>query len=102
EAVIVGIENTEDPDGRVRDLTPPGLSVSGSSLDEAGDRFLDFVEQELLPALDARFRTTAPRVLVGHSSGGILATYAAATRDSFRLVLALDGPTHLGNDWLVG
>jgi len=102
EAVIVGIENTEDPDGRIRDLTPPGLSVSGSSLDEGGDRFLDFVEQELLPALDARFRSSGPRVLVGHSSGGLLATYAAATRDAWRFVLALDGPTHLGDDWLVG
>jgi pimeloyl-ACP methyl ester carboxylesterase len=96
EAVIVGVENID----RLRDLTPPGLSVSGSSLNEGGDRFLDFLERELIPAVDAKYRTAAPRVLVGHSSGGILATYAAATRDTFRLVVALDTPTHLGENWL--
>ena len=97
EAVIVAIENTN----RLRDLTPPGLSVSGSSTREGGDRFLDFIERELVPAVDARFRTSAPRVLVGHSSGGILATYAAATRNTYSAVVALDTPVELGERWLV-
>ncbi len=101
EMVIASIENTDDFAGRIRDLTPPGLSVSGSSLAEGGDRFLDFVEEELLPALDGQFRAAPPRTLVGTSSGGILATYAAATRETFRGVIALDAPTHLGDGWLV-
>ncbi|HJQ36143.1 MAG TPA: alpha/beta hydrolase-fold protein [Thermoanaerobaculia bacterium] len=100
ESVVVAIENTDDDDGRVHDLTPPGLSVSGSGLNEGGDRFLDFIEKELLPALDAKFRTAAPRTLVGLSSGGILTTYAAATRDTFRSTLSLDAPTHLGDGFL--
>jgi Putative esterase len=102
ESVIVSIENTDDYAGRVHDLTPPGLSVSGSSVNEGGDRFLDFIEKELLPALDAQFRAGPPRTLIGTSSGGILVTYAAATRDTFRFTLALDGPTHLGGGWLTG
>ena len=97
ELVVVAVENTN----RLRDLTPPGLSVSGSSTHEGGDRFLDFIERELLPALDTQFRTAAPRTLVGHSSGGILATYAAATRPGFRAVVALDTPIELGDRWLV-
>lgn len=100
DMVIAGIENIGGYQERVRDLTPPGLSVSGSSRAEGGDRFLDFLERELMPMLDARFRTGAPRVLVGHSSGGILATYAAATRDTYRFVVALDTPTHLDDSWL--
>ncbi len=100
ETIVAGIENLGPMAGRVRDLTPPGLSVSGSSLHEGGDRFLDFIERELLPAIDRQFRGAPPRVLVGHSSGGILATYAAATRDAFRLVVALDTPAHLGGNWL--
>ncbi|MBV8518101.1 MAG: hypothetical protein JO197_11935 [Acidobacteria bacterium] len=100
ELVLVAIANTDDGDGRVHDLTPPGLSVSGSSLSEGGDRFLDFIERELVPALDAQFRTAAPRLLIGTSSGGILTTYAAATRNTFRLALALDTPIHLGDRWL--
>jgi pimeloyl-ACP methyl ester carboxylesterase len=96
EAIIVGIENTN----RLRDLTPPGLSVSGSTTHEGGDRFLDFIEQELLPAVDKEFRGAAPRTFVGHSSGGILATYVAATRPEFRAVVAIDAPVSLGDDWL--
>lgn len=101
EAVIVAIENAGDNRKRVYDLTPPGLSVSGSGLKEGGELFLDFIEKELLPAVDQQFRTAAPRTFVGHSSGGILATYVAATRATYRAIVAIDTPTHLGDDWLV-
>lgn len=96
EAIIVAIENTN----RLRDLTPPGISVSGSGLNEGGDRFLDFIERELLPEVDRQFRGGAPRLLIGHSSGGVLATYAAATRDTYRSVIAIDTPVHLQQGWL--
>ena len=106
ESVIVGIESTGGTDQlssdqkRVYDLTPPGLSVSGSGLNEGGDLFLDFIEQELLPAVDRQFRTAAPRTFVGISSGGILATYVAATRSTYRAVVSLDAPIHMGENWL--
>jgi uncharacterized protein len=96
EAVFAGIPNTR----RLRDLTPPGLSVSGSGLNMGGDRFLDFIEKELIPALAPQFRATGPVILLGHSSGGILVTYAAATRDRSRWVVAIDTPAHLGDGWL--
>jgi hypothetical protein len=104
ESVIVGIENVGGADflssnnKRVYDLTPPGLSVSGSDLNQGGDHFLDFIEKELLPAVDRQFRTAAPRTFVGVSSGGILATYVAATRLTFRAVIALDTP--ISETWL--
>ena len=100
ESVIVAIENVDDHRGRVHDLTPPGLSVSGSGKNEGGDRFLDFIEKELLPALDAQFRSGAPRTIVGTSSGGVLVTWAAATRDTFNFHVALDTPAHLGDRFL--
>lgn len=106
ESVIVGIENVGGTDfmasnqKRVYDLTPPGLSVSGSDRNQGGDRFLDFIEKELLPAVDHQFRTAAPRILVGVSSGGILATYAAATRSTYSAIISLDAPIHLGENWL--
>lgn len=101
EMVIVGIENfgatksASADEKRVYDLTPPGVSVSGSDLNQGGDRFLDFIEKELLPAVDRQFRAAAPRVFVGLSNGGILATYAAATRPTYSAVVSLDSPTHL-------
>jgi len=106
ECVIVAIANrpgrTDEESARLRvqDLTPPGLSVSGSSASENGDKFLDFIERELLPEVDRQFRGDAPRVLIGHSSGGILATWAAATRPGIRVVIAIDTPTLFGDDWL--
>jgi len=106
EMVIVAIENfgrtaeVSSDDKRVYDLSPPGLSVSGSDLNQGGERFLDFIEKELLPAVDRQFRTAAPRVMVGLSNGAILATYAAATRQTYSAVVSLDAPTHLGDNWL--
>ena len=106
ESIIVGIANIggssfdESSRNRVHDLTPPGLSVSGSSLNEGGDRFLDFIEKELLPAVRQKFRGGNPTTLIGHSSGGILATYAAATRPGFRSVIAIDTPTQFGDSFL--
>lgn len=106
ESVIVGVENFGGADAqtantkRVNDLTPPGLSVSGSGLNEGGDRFLDFIEKELLPAVDAKFKTAAPRAFVGVSSGGILATYVAATRSTYRTVISLDAPIYFDDNWL--
>jgi len=39
-------------------------------------------------------------VLIGHSSGGVLVTWAAATRPAFRAVIAIDTPTMFEDDWL--
>jgi pimeloyl-ACP methyl ester carboxylesterase len=97
EAIVVGIENVD----RVRDYSPPGLPVSGNDGKGRADRFLLFLAQELLPALARDYRAGELVVLVGHSSGGVLACYAAATRpDLFRWSVALDAPTHLGDGWL--
>ena len=106
ESLIVGVENVGGADSeasndrRVYDLTPPGMSVSGSDQNQGGDLFLDFIEKELLPALDRQFRGGAPRTFVGISSGGILATYAAATRPTYSAVVSLDAPINLDDNWL--
>jgi len=106
ESVIVAIENLGNADERaanekrVFDLTPPGMSVSGSDKNQGGDLFLDFIEKELLPAVDRQFRTTSPRIFVGVSSGGVLATYVAATRSTYAAVVALDAPVNLDENWL--
>ncbi len=107
ESVIVGITNADGADTesanrkRVHDLTPPGMSVSGSTRQEGGDAFLDFIDKELVPALERKLRTGEPRALVGHSSGAILATYTAATRSTYRVVVALDAPVTLDGSRLV-
>ena len=49
--------------------------MSGSSSHEGGDDS-DFIEKELLPEVDRRWRGGKPRTLVGHSSGGVIVTWA--------------------------
>ena len=102
EAIVVAIPNaSSDYQDRVHDMTPPGLSVSGSSRNEGGDRFLDFIEQEVLATVRSRYRGGNPVIFVGHSSGGVIATYAAATRPaSFPVVISIDAPIHLDDNWL--
>ena len=93
--VIVSIINTD----RERDFTPKGLNISRPNA--SGDRFLDFIEQELMPIISSRYRLDGPKVLVGHSSGGIIASYALATRPKlFQAAIALDTPFHLDGYWL--
>jgi uncharacterized protein len=79
EMVLVGILNTS----RTRDLTP----TRGSAEEQpqhptagGGEHFLDFIERELMPLIDARYRTLPLRVYAGHSFGGLLGLHALFTR----------------------
>jgi len=74
EMIVVAIPNTN----RTRDLTPthttaglngeetPAFELSGGN----GD-FFAFLENELIPEIEAEYRTEPYRVFVGHSFGGI-------------------------------
>lgn len=69
-AIVVGLTNTD----RTRDFTPtrvPQFPTSGGA-----DRFLQFLQRELIPAVEARYTTARYRVLIGHSLGGLLAVHA--------------------------
>jgi len=57
EMILVGIQNTN----RTRDLTPTKTERQDSG---GGDKFLDFIEQEVLPLVDKTYRTEPYRVLV--------------------------------------
>ena len=74
--IVVGVRNTN----RNRDLTPApvnGFDVPPEATGAGGaDAFLHFLGDELLPYIDAHYRTAPLRVLVGHSLGGLLALYA--------------------------
>jgi len=72
--IIVGISNTD----RTRDMTPTNearLPTSGG-----GDRFLEFIEKELIPAIERDYKTSAYRILIGHSFGGLITVHAMASR----------------------
>lgn len=73
EVIIVGIPNTE----RTRDLTP-ALSTPNDNFPTAGgaNKFLSFIEKELVPFVESNYRTADYRILIGHSFGGLFSVNA--------------------------
>ena len=68
--IVVGIPNTQ----RRRDLTGPTRVGSDSAIaPRVGGSFAfrQFLRQELIPAVDARYRTTRERAIIGESLAGL-------------------------------
>lgn len=82
EVIVVGIPNVGGA-GRQRDYTPPGMrqdtDPNVAAMGEA-DRFLAFLEQELIPTVEQQFRTSSVRTLAGNSRGGLFVVYAMTAR----------------------
>jgi predicted alpha/beta superfamily hydrolase len=77
-AIVVGLPNVSG-EGRQRDYTPPFMRQDSDEADSEsgrGDRFLEFLKREVVPQIERTYRTTAPRMLAGHSRGGLLVTYS--------------------------
>ncbi|MGI9530982.1 alpha/beta hydrolase-fold protein [Lutimonas sp.] len=76
EMIIVAITNVD----RVRDYTPTNYltNLNGSSAAEnqktsgGSAAFLDFIEEELLPQVEANYRSNSFKIMVGISHGGLL------------------------------
>lgn len=82
EVLVVGIPNSSD-ENRQRDYTPPyiGAGDEGGPAGKA-DRFLMFLERELIPMVDRKYRTTPERMLAGNSRGGLFVVYSLIERPS--------------------
>ncbi|GIL22106.1 MAG: hypothetical protein BroJett042_06190 [Bacteroidota bacterium] len=78
ETIIVGIPNPST-EARQRDLTPPYMITDiddSTSLPGSGDKFLDFLQNELIPYIDSQFSTSDYRLLSGNSRGGLLVLHS--------------------------
>ncbi|MBA3240276.1 MAG: hypothetical protein H0T60_03530 [Acidobacteria bacterium] len=82
EMIVVAIQNTD----RTRDLTPtrveqlPGNPNVRFPTSGGADKFLKFIETELIPNIESKYRTQPFRVFAGHSLGGLFAVNAMLTR----------------------
>jgi predicted alpha/beta superfamily hydrolase len=68
--ILVGIENTE----RRRDLTGPTRNTEDKKIAPrvgGSAAFREFIRSELIPVIDARYRTTRERAIVGESLAGL-------------------------------
>jgi len=72
--IVIGIPNTN----RMRDFTP---SVDDQTPNSGGaDKFLKFLEEELIPYIDQNYRTHPFRTLYGHSLCGMFSIYTLFTK----------------------
>lgn len=83
DLIIVAITNTD----RTRDLTPtkatlanPGGQPTEFPTAGGADRFLKFIETELIPKIESEYRVQPYRIFAGHSFGGLFALHAFLTR----------------------
>ncbi len=75
QMIVVGILNTD----RMRDLTPTHIKGSPDYGDSTifkttggGDKFMSFIEKELMPHIDSAYSTAPYRMFIGHSLGGLM------------------------------
>ncbi|MBQ4829797.1 prolyl oligopeptidase family serine peptidase [Alteromonas sp. MMG017] len=77
EMIVVAIANTH----RSRDFTPTydeNYNEWGKS--GGADNFLDFIEKELVPYINEKYRANNFKIISGHSLGGLLSVYALQSR----------------------
>jgi predicted alpha/beta superfamily hydrolase len=100
EMIIVGV----DTEKRFRDLTP-NASTKQPNGDEAktpeqklmmqesggGEKFLKFLQEEVFIYVEKNYRTNPYRIYVGHSLGGLTATYTFLKHpDIFNAAISID------------
>jgi len=80
-AIVVGLPNSRG--NRERDQTPPYMRRNvddEKSPYGAGDKFLWFIEKELIPSIDRNYRTSGYKTLSGNSRGGLFVLYSLMER----------------------
>jgi hypothetical protein len=78
EIIVIGVSSMNG-DARNRDYTPPGMRIDEERADSpngSADRFLAFLRDEMIPAVEKEYRTRRPRMLAGWSRGGLFVTYS--------------------------
>lgn len=92
EMILVGISNRRN---RTRDLTPSKIETKyGMPFQEesgGAEKFMQFIEKELIPYIESEYRVNNYRSLIGHSYGGLFSIYTLLQRPAlFANYLAID------------
>jgi len=95
--IVVAIQNTD----RIRDLTPthsiigpdgrPDTSANAFGKNSGGgEKFLQFIREELMPYVDSHYHTAPYKILAGHSLGGLMAVHCLINHpDYFNAYIAI-------------
>ena len=94
EMILVGIQNID----RLRDLTPTKTARGGGE----ADKFLRFIETEVIPLVEKTYRTEPFRVFAGHSLAGLAAINCLITRPHlFNAYIAASPVLHWDNNYVI-
>lgn len=103
--IVVGIISVD----RVKDLTPTNSSVNyfgkvDSSYKTSGgnEQFLNFIQKELMPYVEANYNAGAFKIFAGHSFGGLTAVHCLLTRpEIFDAYIAVSPSLWFGNKYVL-
>ena len=92
--IVVGIPNTN----RTRDLTPTKAQLDPPFMDSTmvantggGEKFISFIEKELIPKIDSEYPTEPYRAFIGHSFGGLTVMHTLVHKpEMFNAYVAID------------
>lgn len=85
--IVVGILQ----DDRLAELTF-GKDMEFPNSEGRGEQFLNYVEKELIPHVDAKYRSAPYRTFVGHSVGGLVVVHTLVHRPQlFNSYISLEG-----------
>ncbi len=85
--IVVGILQED----RLAELTF-GKDMEFPDSEGKGEQFLDYIEKELIPHVDATYRSAPYRTFVGHSVGGLAVVHALVHRPQlFNSYVSLEG-----------
>lgn len=88
--ILVAISNTD----RDRDLFPTQTTLpTGEIIGGGADKFLKFIETELVPYFDENYRTLSNRILYGTSNSGLTAIYSLLNRSPIFDAFVASSPT---------
>jgi len=86
EPLVVGIGYGKNQNKRVRDLDP----FNGAP------KFLSFIEKEVMPFIDKKYRTSNERGIYGYSMGGMFTTYILFNRSDLFQKIFIGAPGNNG------
>lgn len=85
--IVVGVLQND----RLAELTF-GKDMEFPNSEGKGEQFLDYIEKELIPHVDARYRSAPYRIFVGHSVGGLAVVHTLVHRPQlFNSYVSLEG-----------
>ncbi|MGH2563765.1 MAG: alpha/beta hydrolase, partial [Ginsengibacter sp.] len=106
QMIVVCIDNPQ----RGRDLIPSSINFSGpssnnnthSKMAEGGDRFLQMIQEDIIPYIDSNYSTAPFRIFLGHSLGGLTAFNSLLKFPvMFHAYIAISPSLQFGNGWAI-